>query len=44
VPFNSQHLLPVCVSFALALALTPLVRALARRYKMVAKPKADRRR
>ena len=40
--FDSQYLLPVCVSFALALVLTPLVRALARRYKMVAKPKADR--
>jgi UDP-GlcNAc:undecaprenyl-phosphate GlcNAc-1-phosphate transferase len=35
-------LLPVLVSFALALALTPAVRALARWRGLVAKPKADR--
>jgi UDP-GlcNAc:undecaprenyl-phosphate GlcNAc-1-phosphate transferase len=36
------QLLPVLVSFALALALTPVVRALARWRGLVAKPKADR--
>jgi UDP-GlcNAc:undecaprenyl-phosphate GlcNAc-1-phosphate transferase len=30
------------MSFALALALTPVVRALARRWGFVAKPKSDR--
>ncbi len=34
--------LPVLVAFVLALALTPLVRALARRRGLVAQPKADR--
>jgi UDP-GlcNAc:undecaprenyl-phosphate GlcNAc-1-phosphate transferase len=42
MPFSSSHLIPVLVSLALALALTPLVRALARRLGMVAKPKPDR--
>lgn len=42
MPFDSRYLLPVAVSLALALVLTPLVRALARRYGVVAKPKADR--
>ena len=42
MPFRYSQLLPVCVSFALALILTPLVRALARRFGWVAKPKADR--
>ncbi|MGB8511145.1 MAG: hypothetical protein WCD76_22430 [Pyrinomonadaceae bacterium] len=40
--FESIHLVPVAVSFVLALALTPAVRALARRFNLVAKPKADR--
>jgi UDP-GlcNAc:undecaprenyl-phosphate GlcNAc-1-phosphate transferase len=35
-------LLPVALSLAGALALTPLVRALARRWGIVARPKADR--
>ncbi len=42
MPFQYSQLLPVCVSFALALVLTPMVRALARRFGWVAKPKADR--
>lgn len=42
MPFDSSHFLPVCVSLALALILTPLVRAVARRFGWVAKPKADR--
>src|SRR2546423_3264939 len=37
-----RPLLPVLVSFALALALTPAVRWLARRRGLVAQPKADR--
>ena len=40
--FSSSYLVPAAVSFALALALTPLVRAAARRYGIVARPKADR--
>jgi UDP-GlcNAc:undecaprenyl-phosphate GlcNAc-1-phosphate transferase len=40
--FGSTQLLAVAASALLALALTPLVRALARRYGMVAKPKTDR--
>jgi UDP-GlcNAc:undecaprenyl-phosphate GlcNAc-1-phosphate transferase len=42
MPLGSLHILPVVVSLALALALVPLVRAAARRFKFVAKPKADR--
>ena len=42
MPFDSSHLLPAAVSLALALALTPVVRAVARRVGAVAKPKADR--
>src|SRR3989440_10826076 len=42
VPFSASLLLPPAVSFALALALTPVVRALARRWGFVAKPKVDR--
>ena len=42
MPFDSSYLVPVLVSLALSLALTPLVRALARRLGAVAKPKADR--
>ena len=39
---GSLNLLPIIVSFALALALTPSVRALARHWGMVAQPKPDR--
>ena len=42
MPFESSYLVPVSVSFVLSLALTPVVRAFARRYGFVAKPKADR--
>ena len=42
VPFSVSNLIPPAVSFALALALTPIVRALARRWGFVAKPKSDR--
>ncbi len=37
-----SNLIPPAVSFGLALALTPLVRTLARRWGFVAKPKIDR--
>ena len=39
---SSLQLLPIAVSFVLALVLTPVVAALARRYGVVAKPKTDR--
>jgi len=39
---SSLKLLPIAVSFVLALILTPAVAALARRYGVVAKPKTDR--
>jgi len=39
---SASYLIPPAVSFALALALTPLVRLLARRLGFVAKPKTDR--
>jgi UDP-GlcNAc:undecaprenyl-phosphate GlcNAc-1-phosphate transferase len=42
MPFNSVHLVALGTSFALALALTPLVRALARRWGVIARPKTDR--
>ncbi|CAN5860226.1 hypothetical protein BH18ACI4_BH18ACI4_02590 [soil metagenome] len=42
MPFSSLNLLSVALAFGLAVALTPLVRALARRLRMVAKPKTDR--
>jgi UDP-GlcNAc:undecaprenyl-phosphate/decaprenyl-phosphate GlcNAc-1-phosphate transferase len=42
MPFSSAHVLPVAASIALALVLTPLVRAFARKTGMVAKPKTDR--
>jgi UDP-GlcNAc:undecaprenyl-phosphate/decaprenyl-phosphate GlcNAc-1-phosphate transferase len=42
MPFNSFNLLAVAASTILALALTPIVRNLARRIGMVAKPKTDR--
>jgi UDP-GlcNAc:undecaprenyl-phosphate GlcNAc-1-phosphate transferase len=40
--FSSLNLLAVALAFALAVALTPIVRAVARRLGMVAKPKSDR--
>ena len=42
MPFSPSTLLAVAVSFCLALVLTPLVRAVARRYEFVAVPKTDR--
>jgi UDP-GlcNAc:undecaprenyl-phosphate GlcNAc-1-phosphate transferase len=36
------NLIPVALAFALTLALTPVVRALARRWNLVARPKTDR--
>src|SRR5256714_8350365 len=42
MPFSSSYLVPAAVSLAPAVALTPIVRALARRRGFVAKPKADR--
>jgi UDP-GlcNAc:undecaprenyl-phosphate GlcNAc-1-phosphate transferase len=42
MPFSPRTLLAVAASFVLALLLTPLVRTLARRYGIVAKPKTDR--
>ncbi len=42
MPFSPRTLLAVAASFCLALILTPLVRALARRYSFVAVPKIDR--
>src|SRR3990170_1206026 len=40
--FGSLNLVPIIVSFALALGLTPVVRWLARHWGLVAQPKADR--
>jgi UDP-GlcNAc:undecaprenyl-phosphate GlcNAc-1-phosphate transferase len=42
IPFSTSSFIPPAVSFALALALTPVVRRLARRWGFVAKPKIDR--
>lgn len=42
MPFTFSHLLAVAASFALAIVLTPIVRAVARSIGMVAKPKTDR--
>ncbi|MDT7540288.1 MAG: UDP-GlcNAc:undecaprenyl-phosphate/decaprenyl-phosphate GlcNAc-phosphate transferase [Acidobacteriota bacterium] len=42
MPFSNRQMVAVAVSFALAAALTPAVRALARRFGMVAKPRGDR--
>src|SRR6267378_5067313 len=42
ISFSASNLIPPAVSLALALALTPLVRTLARRWGFVAKPKVDR--
>ncbi|MBD0326520.1 MAG: hypothetical protein ICV68_08810, partial [Pyrinomonadaceae bacterium] len=39
---SSLHLIFVAAALALALTLTPVVRALARRWGAVAKPKTDR--
>src|SRR5438046_3320972 len=41
-PLSLSNLIPPAVSFALALMLTPVVRALARRWGFVARPKTDR--
>jgi len=40
--FNSTDVITVIAAFAFSLALTPLVRMLARRWGAVASPKADR--
>ena len=42
MPFSLAHLLPAAAALALSLALTPLVRAFARRRGVVAKPRGDR--
>src|SRR6266481_3219941 len=42
IAFSASNLIPPAVSLVLALALTPVVRALARRWGFVAKPKVDR--
>lgn len=42
MPFSPLNFLSVAVAFGLALGLTPLVRAFARRIGLVAKPKSDR--
>ena len=42
MPFSPLNLLSVAVAFGLALGLTPLVGAFARRIGLVAKPKSDR--
>jgi len=42
MPFSSLNLMSVAVAFGLALLLTPLVRAFARRINLVARPKTDR--
>jgi UDP-GlcNAc:undecaprenyl-phosphate/decaprenyl-phosphate GlcNAc-1-phosphate transferase len=42
MPFSSSQLVPAAAALTLSLALTPLVRALARRYKVIARPRSDR--
>jgi UDP-GlcNAc:undecaprenyl-phosphate/decaprenyl-phosphate GlcNAc-1-phosphate transferase len=42
MPFSLKNLLSVVVAFGLAVVLTPIVRMLARRFGLVAKPKSDR--
>ena len=42
MPFTSVQIAAIFASFLLALALTPLVRAFARRRELVAQPKTDR--
>jgi UDP-GlcNAc:undecaprenyl-phosphate GlcNAc-1-phosphate transferase len=40
--FSSRNLLPAAAALALSLALTPLVRAFARRFGVIARPRSDR--
>src|SRR5215213_631699 len=42
MPFSVSNLLPTAAALALSLALTPLVRAFARRYDIIARPRSDR--
>ncbi len=42
MPFSSSQFVPALVALALSLALTPLVRAFARRYGVIARPRSDR--
>ena len=42
IPIKASNLVPPLVSLGLALALTPMVRTLARQFGFVAKPKTDR--
>ncbi len=42
MPFNPYDLLPAALSFALALAITPVVRAVAHRRGLVVRPRDDR--
>src|ERR1044072_6348478 len=42
MPFSSSNLLQAAAALALSLALTPLVRAFARRYDTIARPRSDR--
>jgi UDP-GlcNAc:undecaprenyl-phosphate GlcNAc-1-phosphate transferase len=42
MPFSFSNLLPAAAALALSLALTPLVRAFARRYDVIARPRSDR--
>ena len=42
MPFSPRTLLAVATSLVLALVLTPIVRAFARRFGIIAKPKTDR--
>src|ERR1044072_8319967 len=41
MPFSSSNLLPAAAALALSLALTPLVRAFARRHDLIARPRSD---
>lgn len=42
MPFSVSNLLPAAAALALSLALTPLVRAFARRFDIIARPRSDR--
>jgi len=42
MPFSSSQLVPAVAALALSLVLTPLVRAFARRFGVIAKPRLDR--
>jgi UDP-GlcNAc:undecaprenyl-phosphate GlcNAc-1-phosphate transferase len=42
MPFSFSNLLPAAAALALSLALTPLVRAFARRFDIIARPRSDR--